>query len=90
MANMTTIELRPPLPSHLSHDGIPFVFTGSREIPDETIAAIGAALNALLPNGDLTVLPSGQIELTAPALQATNQSLWRQVARIESIERSRL
>jgi hypothetical protein len=90
VAHMTTIELRPPLPSNLSHEGIPFVLTGSREISDDTIAAIGAALHALLPTGDLTVLPNGKIQLTAPASPATNQSLWRQVARIESIERSRL
>jgi hypothetical protein len=87
---MTTIELRPPLPSNLSHDGVPFVLTGTRQLPAEVVAAVGAALHALLPTGDLTVLPTGQIQATPPASHAGGQSLWQQVARIESIERNRL
>jgi hypothetical protein len=87
---MSEIELRPPLPAHLANDGVPFVSGISAKVRGEVLAAIGAALNALLPKGDLTVLPDGQIRLASSETERGSQSLWRHAGRLESIERSRI
>ena len=57
--------LRPPLPPPLSHEGIVFI-TGTQParenqaLAPDTVAAIGAALLALLPPGDITAIGDGR------------------------------
>jgi hypothetical protein len=82
------IELRPPLPPHLAHDDIEFVYVQTNRLSSEIVAAIGAALHALLPHGDISVRESGQLEFSASGARTEGTSLWHRVARLEAIERS--
>ncbi|MFN4895245.1 MAG: hypothetical protein ACK5GN_06085 [Pseudomonadota bacterium] len=92
---MRTVTLLPPLPPPLSHSGIPFVLDVSHastsQPSDETIVAIAASLQSLLPEGDLTVDSQGTIIQARSSLRATDiRTLWHQVGLIEGIERSSL
>jgi hypothetical protein len=82
---MSTLELRPPLPPPLSHDGITFVkgiSDDSRPLSAETVSAIAAAINVLLPQGDFVATSDGRLQLLEP-----QASPWLTTARIEAIER---
>lgn len=78
------IELAPPLPPPLSHEGITFV-TGEappkRALNERTIAAIAAALQQLLPPGDFITCHDGTLmgcggETPTPwGLAARNEAL---------------
>jgi hypothetical protein len=92
---MSESKLRPPLPPPLTHDGIRFILghssSSGSELSPEILAAIGAALELVLPAGDLTVDSSGAI------VQAQNHfnsqgipSLWRQAGLLAGIDRSPL
>jgi hypothetical protein len=85
---MTTeaLSLKPPLSPPASHEEIPFIIgTPSEKLLPETVVAIGFALNALLPAGDLCVSPTGEI-----LIQEAAAPTWQTVARLEGISRSRL
>jgi len=84
------IDLRPPLPPHLAHEGIQFVMARSAQLSNETVAAIGAALQALLPHGDISILPSGEMELSSGEAGSDARSLWRTAGRLEGVERNNL
>jgi hypothetical protein len=82
---MTT--LRPPLPPPLSHEEIFFVAAPpAAEVPallsPDVVAAIGAALTALLPPGDITVGSNGYASGIARRVPST----WETKALHESIE----
>lgn len=92
---MSSIALRPPLPSPLSHDGIPFILDleGARteRLSDQLIVAIASCLQELLPEGDLTTDADGalvQLHTNAPYRHVP--TLWHQVGLLEGIERSSL
>ena len=83
---MTSIKLRPPLPPPLSHDEIPFVSAAAKDpstISNATIAAIAAAINELLPQGDLIASADGTLRIS----ETQGHSAWLTAARFESVER---
>jgi len=93
---MSTIALRPPLPSPLSHDGVTFVLDdttlSAAGLANHVLVAIASALQAVLPAGDLTVDVNGVIiqgsTLTPPPYQAL--SLWYQAGLLDGVARSSL
>ncbi len=83
---MSTVELRPPLPPPLSHEGITFVKSPSRHataLSPNTVVAIATALNQLLPSGDFVVTGDGRLEL----IESGVPSAWSVAARLEAVER---
>jgi hypothetical protein len=92
---MSESKLLPPLPPPLTHDGIRFILgqsSSSRsELSPEILAAIGAALELVLPIGDLTVDSSGAIIQSQSRLNSQQtHSLWRQAGLLAGIDRSPL
>lgn len=91
---MNSPSLRPPLLPPLSHVGISFVFD-RQAAPDslapETVAAIATALNAFLPEGDLSVDAHGNVRvLSATGGASSRPSLWYQAGLLAGVERSSL
>ena len=83
---MSAVELRPPLPPPLSHDGIIFVMpkaTG-RGLGPEVLSAIAAAISAALPPGDFAVSPDGRLVYQASGAE----SLWYRSGLLEAMERA--
>ena len=92
---MSESKLRPPLPPPLTHDGIRFILghssSSGSELSPEILAAIGAALELMLPTGDLTIDSSGAIVQTHSHLNSQGiPSLWRQAGLLAGIDRSPL
>ena len=90
---MATPNLRPPLPESLSHEGIAFVLDcgGSGGAPSpEVISAIAAALQEILPSGDLVVDGNGVVHIKGVAPHTQNISLWHYAGLLAGIERSSL
>jgi hypothetical protein len=84
---MSTIELRPPLPPPLSHEGITFVKSPPRHataLSPNTVVAIAMALNQLLPSGDFVATGDGRLELQG----AGASSAWSVAARLDAVERN--
>lgn len=83
---MSTVELRPPLPPPLTHEGVIFVKSPPRRAPalsPNTVVAIATALNQLLPSGDFVVTGDGRLEL----IESGAHSAWCVAARLEAVER---
>lgn len=88
---MALIELKPPLPPPLSHEGIQFIAPiGVSELSPQLLAAIGTALQSLLPAGDFETAPDGRLSFSHNSHKAEPLSLWRQAGLLEGIERSTL
>jgi hypothetical protein len=96
-APMNSINLRPPLPPPLTHDNIRFVIHDSsasnKPIDAEIVAVIGAALQSVLPSGDLAVASDGSIIQAFNSQEeiqnsSRNASLWYQAGLIAGIDRS--
>jgi hypothetical protein len=90
---MSESKLRPPLPPPLTHDGIRFILASPRsstsDLSPEIVAAIGAALELILPKGDLAVDSSGTIVQIQSRFNAGEiPSLWRQAGLLTGIDRS--
>ena len=83
---MSTVELRPPLPPPLSHEGITFVKSPPRHVAalsPNTVVAIATALNQHLPSGDFVVTGDGRLEIIESGVPAA----WCVAARLEAVER---
>jgi hypothetical protein len=69
----------------LSHEGITFIKGSLRDLSSvspETVAAIAAGLNLLLPKGDFIATNDGRLEFTHSA-----PSTWFTDARLTAVER---
>lgn len=82
---MSRVELRPPLPTPLSHEGIRFVMPAlaAAKLSEPEVAAIASALTALLPPGDFAVSPSGELVFSS----SLTESFWHRAGLLEGIER---
>ncbi len=92
---MSSPQLRPPLPTPLSHDGIAFTLDtgveGGGRLPDRMLVAIASSLQTILPEGDLTVDSSGTVVAVGNSARfEAPPSLWYQSGLLAAIERSRL
>jgi hypothetical protein len=77
-------ELRPPLASPRSHEGIEFVFGEIRSderLAPAIVAAIGAALYELLPPGDFLATPEGLVSGSC----REDGSLWMRAGRLDGL-----
>ncbi len=83
---MSAVELRPPLPPPLSHDGITFVMPKilSASPPEAVISAIAAALASMLPPGDFAASADGRLVFHASGAE----SLWYQAGLLQAMERA--
>ena len=91
MTRMISSSLRPPLPRPLSHDGIVFFLDQSAcklPLPDQVISAIAAALQEMLPGGDLRVDGSGElVPAEASGANRSAYSLWYHAGLLAGIDR---
>jgi hypothetical protein len=92
---MSSIALRPPLPSPLSHVDIPFVIdlgaVGAERLSDHLVVAIASCLQALLPEGDLSTDATGAlVQHRTHTPYRDVPTLWHQAGLLEGIERSSL